>query len=80
MPTGVSFADDLEFKMSVVKIPDGSGYTITVREVDGHLFPTFPTEVIRNVPHLQLRADDILISGYPKSGSLFTENVAGIYI
>ncbi|XP_046568571.1 sulfotransferase 1A1-like [Haliotis rubra] len=55
--------------MSVKKVPDAEGCTLTLLEVDGLMFPTFPADVIRGVPDLELRDDDILISGYPKAGT-----------
>ncbi|XP_046351458.2 sulfotransferase 1B1-like [Haliotis rufescens] len=66
--------------MSVKKVPDAAGCTLTLLDVDGRMFPTFPADVIRGVPNLKLRDDDILISGYPKSGTHWLFEVSRVLL
>ncbi|XP_050397615.2 LOW QUALITY PROTEIN: sulfotransferase 1B1-like [Patella vulgata] len=55
--------------MSVVNIPDAAGKILTVQEIDGRLYPRFDPGVLRNVPSLKLRDDDVILCGFPKSGT-----------
>ena len=47
---------------------DGNGSSLTFLEVDGFRYPPFPVDVIRNLPDLPIRPDDVIVCAYPKSG------------
>ncbi|XP_055955681.1 sulfotransferase 1B1-like [Patella vulgata] len=56
--------------MSVVKIPDASGKTVTLLEWEGRLYPNYKhPDIVKNVPSLKLREDDVILCSYPKSGT-----------
>ncbi|XP_059177396.1 uncharacterized protein LOC131956812 [Physella acuta] len=57
-------------------IKDAAGNLLPMtRMPDGRIFPPFGEEYINNVSKARLRADDILLCGYPKSGSHWTWEV-----
>ncbi|XP_046584485.1 sulfotransferase 1C2-like [Haliotis rubra] len=59
--------------MSVLKIPDGGGDSITLLEVDGYLYPNSdieaPADVIKGIRDLPIREDDVFVCAYPKCGT-----------
>ncbi|XP_046584474.1 sulfotransferase 1C2-like [Haliotis rubra] len=71
--------DESGVKMSLIKIPDAGGESITYLKVDGHLFARASVDsqadVIRGIRDLPVREDDVYICAYPKcvdSGSFTT--------
>ncbi|KAK6178083.1 hypothetical protein SNE40_012914 [Patella caerulea] len=66
--------------MSVVKVPDASGKTITLLEWDGRLYPEFPLEAVMNVPSFKLRDDDILLCSYATSGTHWMSEICRMLI
>ena len=57
--------------MSIKKIPDKSGNTLTVLDYKGRLVPAFDIRSIEGVATFKARPDDVIICAYPKSGKLF---------
>ncbi|XP_033736239.1 sulfotransferase family cytosolic 1B member 1-like [Pecten maximus] len=60
--------------MSIKKLPDNSGATLTVLDLDGYYLPTFlqlknHEEELRSMPDWKARDDDVMICTYPKSGT-----------
>ncbi|XP_059177399.1 sulfotransferase 6B1-like [Physella acuta] len=54
-------------------IKDGAGKVVPfTRMPNGRLFPPFGEEYISNIGTTKLRADDILVCGYPKTGCHWT--------
>ena len=54
--------------MSIKKIPDKSGNTLTVLEYEGRLVPAFDIKAISGYAKFQAKSDDVIVCAYPKSG------------
>ncbi|XP_046569961.1 sulfotransferase 1C2-like [Haliotis rubra] len=55
--------------MSLKKVTDGAGDTLTLQDVDGFLFsPDLLADVIKRLGQFPFRDDDIMVCSYPKSG------------
>ncbi|XP_076443172.1 sulfotransferase 1B1-like [Babylonia areolata] len=55
--------------MTLVEMPDKSGSTLKLLEVDGKLFTRLPVDNVKNYRHLPIRHDDVILCAYPKSGT-----------
>lgn len=55
--------------MSIKKIPDKAGNTLTVLDYKGRLVPAFDIRSIEGVATFKARPDDVVICAYPKSGT-----------
>ncbi|CAG5120022.1 unnamed protein product [Candidula unifasciata] len=58
-----------EGSMEVVYVEDPGGAKMKLQLIDGQYYPTFPTEVIRNLHSLKIREDDVVLAGYLKTGT-----------
>ncbi|KAL8565146.1 hypothetical protein ACOMHN_003933 [Nucella lapillus] len=55
--------------MSEIRVEDGHGGCLTMLDVDGYRYPNFPADIVRNIRHLHVRSDDVIVCAYPKSGT-----------
>ncbi|XP_067664626.1 sulfotransferase 1C2-like [Haliotis asinina] len=55
--------------MSIVEDHDLGGNSISFLEVDGCRYPIVDPEIVKNMSQLKVKADDILLLAYPKSGT-----------
>lgn len=55
--------------MHLEYIKDRGGATLMLQVVDGRYYPIFPTDVIKNLASLKIRADDVILAGYLKAGT-----------
>ena len=55
--------------MSVVKLSDQTGETISLLDLDGDYFPPdLQADVIKGLMKFNFRSDDVIICSYPKTG------------
>ncbi|XP_071090929.1 sulfotransferase 1C2-like [Haliotis cracherodii] len=55
---------------NVLHLQDGGGCTLDVQEYEGIYFPkVFSVDVISNFRSMEIRADDVLLSCFPKAGT-----------
>ncbi|XP_048242627.1 sulfotransferase 1A2-like isoform X2 [Haliotis rufescens] len=59
--------------MSIIKVKDRAGVSLLLRQVgDVRIPPAYSEEVLREVPKLALREDDIILLGWMRSGTHWT--------
>ncbi|XP_059154338.1 sulfotransferase 1B1-like [Physella acuta] len=71
--------DSMEFP-SNKSVYDADGVEMRLCEVDGKLLPCFNMSNITGVKDVQLRDDDVLLLGYPKTGCHWTWEVLSMMV
>ena len=66
--------------MTEVRVEDGGGSSLRFLDVDSFLYPAFPVDYIRGIRDLEVRPDDVLVCGYPKSGQRFYRPVFSLLL
>ncbi|XP_013409999.1 estrogen sulfotransferase-like isoform X2 [Lingula anatina] len=68
--------------MTMVKMPDANGHTITMVKWQGEYFPPFPGTGSRmdKMKDLPMRDNDVLICSYPKSGTHWACEIARMLV
>ncbi|KAK3588699.1 hypothetical protein CHS0354_028910 [Potamilus streckersoni] len=71
--------------MSVIKIADGGGHTITMTNIDGYHISSFKpseilSEIFNNIPVLKCRYDDVFICAPVKSGTHWTWEIVSMLL
>ncbi len=61
--------------MSVVEDYDRGGNPISFLEVNGFRYPIVDPEIVKRMPEVKVKEDDILLLAYPKSGNVATETL-----
>ncbi|XP_012942059.1 sulfotransferase 6B1 [Aplysia californica] len=57
------------------RITDRSGKSLRACKFNGKLFPAFGLERLRTIPNISIRRDDVMLCGYPKTGSHWVHEI-----
>lgn len=54
--------------MQIEYVEDKGGAKLKLQVIDGQYYPTFPTEIIKDMNSIRIRPDDVILAGYLKAG------------